>query len=186
VEVLDDEEDRAGLGGPFQEAHDGLGDRGRPSIRPDPEGHPRLDRRDDVGEQHRQGIRSGPYGARPLRVGQAREMAAQAADHRGVGLEPEARVGPPAQDGEGLGEAGDPAGALVDEAAHADAPGTGDEDAPALARRRCFEGDGDPRELSLPTHEPRARQPAGHGGIVPHGATRDPIAGARRIYCREP
>jgi DNA modification methylase len=72
-------------------------------------------------------------------------------------------------DVERLGQAADATSGLIDDSAHADATGPGEQDPRASTLDGRLQGDGEPRQLTLAPNEALAPGPSGHGGIVPHG-----------------
>ena len=162
MHILEHEQDWLVVCRSLQDAEHRLGNPGRLPIRSDAQIWSRCPYRDQLGQQHPEGVRPGPDDATQLVLVQVLEEGPESEDHRRVRLERPARVGAPAQDREGFGQSSDTPDAFVNQPADAASTRPRDQEAWAMPFGGGLEGDRNLGQHAVTSDESRARDSGQH------------------------
>ena len=171
MQVLDHEDDRVPLPEPAEQTEDALE---RPRLAPLGGGRAaaagrsadRVEARRQVGQQADDLGRGRAEQVGQDRVGQRPEGRTDGPHDRAVGLVDAGGPGRSPEHGHRLAQGADPGDRLVEEAGDPDPGRAVDQDGPRPTVRGVVEGRREIGERVFAPHEPRARIPGGHGGIL--------------------
>ena len=189
VEILEDEDDRMLLAEPPEQPEHPLEGPGLAAFRGGraaARGR-RTDLREprpEVGQEPHDLGRGRTEQLRERRGRQVPQGRADGAHDRAVGLVRPGRPGGGPQDGHRIAQGPHPFERLIEEPGDPDAGRALDQQRPGPAVRGVLQHGGKPREARFAPHEPLARVPGGHSGILGPCASTDPRtrpAGARSI-----
>ena len=183
MQVLDHEDDRVPLPEPAEQTEDALE---RPRLAPLGGGRAaaagrsadRVEARRQVGQQAHDLGRGRAEQVGQDRVGQRPERRTDGPHDRAVGLVDAGGPGGSPEHGHRLAQGADPGDRLVEQAGHPDPGRPVDQDGPRPAVRGIVEGRREIGERLFATHEPGARIPDRHAGIIRAASARlDPDDG---------